>query len=75
MIAEKALDFIEWGRDRCGKLFSQRPQNVKLILEEGFENQEIMIMIQVVKTLKLTKSFEDCLRIAIKKFKKFFRTI
>ena len=73
MFPEEALHCIEWARDRFGKLFTQRPKNVNLILDEGFENQELKIMIQVVKTLKAyPKSFEDCLRIAREKFQKYF---
>ena len=74
MFPEEALHCIEWARDRFGKLFTQRPKNVNLVLEEGFENQDLKIMIQVVKTLKHhPKNFDNCLRVSREKFEKYFK--
>ena len=64
MFPEEALHCIEWARDRFGKLFTQRPKNVNLVLEEGFENQDLKIMIQVVKTSH-EKSLKNTLRMIL----------
>lgn len=77
MFPEETLHTVEWGRDKFGKLFTQRPKGLAKILDDPnyqvTDSQDLKTLREAIGLLKKRPtSFDDCIRYARIKFQKYF---
>lgn len=73
MFPEETLHCVEWAKDLFGQLFTLRPQAFNKVVQQEEVNladqQEITNLKKAVSIIeKSPKNFEDCIRIARKRF-------
>ena len=77
MFPEEAIHCVEWARDKFGKLFTQLPKNLMMVLDKTSpvpcSTQEITALKEAIRMLKKRPfNFEDCIAFARRKFQKYF---
>eukprot|EP00826_Nyctotherus_ovalis_P044102 TRINITY_DN4733_c0_g3_i1.p1 TRINITY_DN4733_c0_g3~~TRINITY_DN4733_c0_g3_i1.p1 ORF type:complete len:529 (-),score=187.98 TRINITY_DN4733_c0_g3_i1:63-1649(-) len=76
MFPEETVHCVEWSRDKFGKLFTQAPKTLLMVLGKTaapVTAQEISALKEAIRFLKhRPASFADCVRYARNKFQKYF---
>ncbi len=77
MFPEEAVHCVEWARDKFGKIFTQTPKNLLMVLDKTnptpSSTQEITALKEAIRLLrKRPFTFEDCITYARRKFQKYF---
>jgi len=77
MFPEETVHCVEWARDKFGKIFTQAPKTLLMVLEKGAlptaTAQEISALKEAIRFLKhRPMDFSDCIKYARNKFQKYF---